>query len=71
MIVTANAVTALRRILERNRGNAPQSLDYRIQGKLKTGLSLIGSVPFEEKGTIALDSLTGKDKVAGSGDTRS
>jgi LEA14-like dessication related protein len=78
MIVTANAATALLRIIDRNHGKQVDSLDYRIRGKLKTGIGLLGSVPFDEKGTIALDSLTGKDKgggkdkpaTAGAGDSR-
>jgi len=62
MIVTADAATALLRILDRNQGKQVDSVDYRIRGKLKTGIRFLGSVPFDEKGTIALDSLAGKGK---------
>ena len=65
MSVTANAATALLRILDRNRGKQVDSLDYRIRGTLKTGIRFLGSVPFDEKGKVALDSLTGRDKGGG------
>jgi LEA14-like dessication related protein len=62
MMVTANAATALLRIIDERRGKRVDSLDYRIRGKLSTSLGLLRSVPFDERGTIALDSLAGKDK---------
>jgi LEA14-like dessication related protein len=65
MLVTANAATAVLRILDRSRGKQVDSLDYRIRGKLKTGITFLGSVPFDEKGKIALDSLDGKGKTGG------
>jgi LEA14-like dessication related protein len=65
MIVTADAATAILRIVGESRGKRVESLDYRIRGTLRTGLGLLGSVPFDEKGTIALDSLTRKDKGPG------
>ena len=62
MIVTANAATALLRIFNANRGKQVETLDYRIKGKLSTSLGLLRSVPFNETGTIALDSLVkGRD----------
>lgn len=62
MMVTANAATALLRILDASRGKKMESVDYRIRGKLSTSLGLLRSVPFDERGTIALDSLAGNDK---------
>ncbi len=58
MLVTANAATALLRILDKDRGGRLEALDYRIRGKLSTSLGLLRSVPFDERGTISLDSLT-------------
>jgi hypothetical protein len=57
MLVTANAATALLRILDKDRGGRLETLDYRIRGKLSTSLGLLRSVPFDERGTISLDSL--------------
>jgi len=57
MMVTANAATALLRIIEKSKGGRVESLDYRIRGKLSTSLGLLRSVPFDERGTISLDSL--------------
>jgi LEA14-like dessication related protein len=68
MMVTANAATALLRIIDESRGKRVDSLDYRIRGKLSTSLGLLRSVPFDERGTIALDSLAGKDKNKVKGD---
>jgi LEA14-like dessication related protein len=58
MLVTANAATAFLRILDKDRSGRIESLDYRIRGKLSTSLGLLRSVPFDERGTISLDSLT-------------
>jgi LEA14-like dessication related protein len=58
MLVTANAATALLRILDKDRSGRLESLDYRIRGKLSTSLGLLRSVPFDERGTISLDALT-------------
>ena len=57
MLVTANAATALLRILDKDRGGRLEALDYRIRGKLSTSLGLLRSVPFDERGQIDLDSL--------------
>lgn len=59
MLVTANAATAVLRILEKGKGKGKraETLDYRIRGKLSTRLGLLRSVPFDERGTISLDSL--------------
>jgi len=62
MLVTANAATALLRIFEKGKGKRVETLDYRIRGKLSTSLGLLRSVPFDERGTLSLDSLTrGRD----------
>ena len=39
-------------------GDGSLLLDYRIRGKLSTSLGLLRTVPFDEKGSISLDSLT-------------
>ena len=57
MLVTANAATALLKILDKDRGGRLEALDYRIRGKLSTSLGLLRSVPFDERGQIDLDSL--------------
>jgi LEA14-like dessication related protein len=57
MLVTANAATAVLRILEKGKGKRVETLDYRIRGKLSTRLGLLRSVPFDERGTVSLDSL--------------
>jgi LEA14-like dessication related protein len=64
VLITANVATTVLRILDQGRGKRVESLDYRIRGKLSTSLGLLRSVPFDEKGTISLDSLMrGKDKA--------
>lgn len=55
MLVTANAATALLRVLSQGHGKAGSGLHYRIRGDLKTSLGLLRSVPFDETGTIPLD----------------
>lgn len=57
MLITADTVTALTRILDQGRGKRMESLDYRIRGKVSTSLGLLRSVPFDEKGSISLDAL--------------
>jgi LEA14-like dessication related protein len=57
MLVTANAATALLRILGSKGDQRQDSVDYRIRGTLKTRLGLIRTVPFDETGTISLKSL--------------
>lgn len=57
MLVTANVATTLLRIMDKDRSGPDEALDYRIRGKLSTSLGLLRSVPFDEKGTISLDSL--------------
>lgn len=58
MIVTANAATALLKLLSRREGSKRDSLDYRISGELRTSLGLLRTVPFIETGSIPLKSLT-------------
>jgi LEA14-like dessication related protein len=65
MIVTANAATAILRIANSGRGKQMESIDYRIRGKLSTSLGLLRSVPFDEVGTIPLDSITGRGGKGG------
>lgn len=64
MNVTANAATAVLRILDKGGGRRPESLDYRIKGKLRTSLGLLRSVPFDEKGTIDVGSMA-RGRVGG------
>lgn len=54
MMVTANAATALLKIIAQGDGLKREALDYRIRGKLSTSLGLLRSVPFEETGKIPL-----------------
>ena len=59
MIVTANAATALLKIL----GSGHDSRDeigYRLKGKLSTRLGMLRSIPFDESGTLPLGELSGK-----------
>jgi len=59
MIVTANAATALIRILGSDR-KSREDIEYRLKGKLSTRLGLLRSIPFEETGTLPIGSITGK-----------
>ena len=59
MIVTANAATALIRLLGSDR-KSRDVIDYRLKGKLSTRLGLLRSIPFEESGTLPISSITGK-----------
>jgi hypothetical protein len=65
MLVTANAATALLRIMGRKGAERMEPVDYRIRGTLSTRLGLLRSVPFDERGTITLDAL--RRGKAGSG----
>jgi LEA14-like dessication related protein len=65
MLITSNAATALLRIAKAGRARDKESIDYRIRGTLSTSLGLLRSVPFEEKGSIALETLTGRGKGGG------
>jgi LEA14-like dessication related protein len=63
MLVTANVATTLLRIMDKDRKAQGDQLEYRIRGKLSTSLGLLRSVPFDERGTVSLDSLArGKGK---------
>ena len=59
MIVTANAATALIRILGSDR-KSRETIEYRLKGKLSTRLGMLRSIPFEETGTLPIGSITGK-----------
>ena len=63
MIVTANAATALIRILGSDR-KSREAIEYRLKGKLSTRLGIFRSIPFEETGTLPIGSLTGKSRKA-------
>ena len=69
MMVTANAATAILRIINAGKGReGPRdSIDYRISGKLSTSLGLLRSVPFEERGSIPLHELRGGSAKAEAG----
>lgn len=58
MIVTANAATALLKLLSQHDGGRRESLDYRISGQLRTSIGMLRTVPFTESGSIPLKSLT-------------
>mgnify|MGYP001249907260 FL=1 len=59
MIVTANAATALLRILGSDR-KSREAVEYRLKGKLSTHLGIWHSIPFDETGTLPIGSITGK-----------
>lgn len=59
MLVTANAVTALIKILGSDR-KSREALEYRLKGKLSTRLGMWRSIPFEEKGTLPVGSISEK-----------
>jgi len=59
MIVTANAATALIRLLGSDR-KSHEDIEYRLKGKLSTRLGMLRSIPFEESGTLPISSITGK-----------
>ncbi len=58
MRVRASAATALLKVLERGRkrDGEGQSLRYRIRGEVRTALGLLRKLPFDEQGTLDLDS---------------
>ena len=58
-IVTANAATALLRILGSDR-KSREAVEYRLKGKLSTHLGMWRSIPFNETGTLPIGSITGK-----------
>ena len=60
MIVTANAATALLRILGSDR-KSREAVEYRLKGKLSTHLGMWRSIPFDETGTLPIGSITGKN----------
>jgi LEA14-like dessication related protein len=59
MIVTANAATALIKILGGDR-QSREAVEYRLKGKLSTRLGMLRSIPFEETGTLPIGSITEK-----------
>ncbi len=50
MIVTANAATALIRILGDRESRA--AIPYRLKGRLSTRLGMLRSIPFDQSGTL-------------------
>ncbi len=63
MIVTANAATALIRILGSDR-KSREAIEYRLKGKLSTRLGIFRSIPFEETGTLPIGSIFDKRRKA-------
>jgi LEA14-like dessication related protein len=59
MIVTANAATALLKILG-DGGKSYEEVGYRLKGRLSTRLGMLRTIPFDESGTLPLGELTGK-----------
>lgn len=59
MMVTANAATALFKILSGDSKDR-EAVPYRLKGKLSTRLGLLHSVPFDETGTLPIGSITEK-----------
>lgn len=66
MMVTANAATAILRMVSRarDRDEPSETIDYRITGKLSTSLGLLRTVPFEHSGRVPLGQLTGRPREA-------
>ena len=58
MLVTANAATALLKIVGADRKT--DSIDYKVKGKLSTKIGLLRTIPFEEAGTLPIADLLGK-----------
>ncbi len=55
MNVTANAASALLRYLgKRDTESSPDSIDYRLVGKVSLAQGVLRSIPFEERGTLRL-----------------
>ena len=55
MNVTANLAGTLLRLASRSdKGGMPDTLDYRIAGKVSLAPGLLRSIPFEETGTLKL-----------------
>ncbi|MEX0733208.1 MAG: LEA type 2 family protein [Steroidobacteraceae bacterium] len=59
MIVTANAATALLKIVGGDR-KSREEIGYRLKGKLTTRLGMLRTIPFEESGTLPVSDLVGK-----------
>ncbi|MGH8249104.1 MAG: LEA type 2 family protein [Steroidobacteraceae bacterium] len=59
MIVTANAATALLKIVSAG-GKSHEEIGYRLKGELSTRLGLLRKIPFDETGTLPLGELLGK-----------
>jgi LEA14-like dessication related protein len=59
MLVTANAATALIKILGSDR-KSREAIEYRLKGKLSTHLGMWRSIPFDETGTLPIGSITDK-----------
>lgn len=53
MTVTTNLATALLRILPKLE-KSPESLDYRLQGKVETDWTFLRSIPFNETGKLSM-----------------
>mgnify|MGYP002778633212 CR=1 FL=1 len=53
MIVTTNLAGSLLRILPQLERN-PESLEYRLEGRVDTDLGLLRSIPFVEKGRLSM-----------------
>jgi LEA14-like dessication related protein len=61
MLVVANAATALIGIAGSDR-KSREAIEYRLKGKLSTRLGLLRSIPFDETGTLPIDSIIGKHR---------
>lgn len=61
MIVTANAASALLKIVGGDR-KSREEIGYRLKGKLSTRIGMLRTIPFDETGTLPLADLTGKKR---------
>ncbi len=59
MVVTANAATALLKILGGDLSSRDE-IGYRLKGKLSTRVGMLRSIPFDESGTLPIGDLMGK-----------
>jgi len=63
MLVTANAATALLKIMGAE--HKTDSINYKVKGKLSTKIGLLRTIPFDESGTLPISDLLGKKRKGG------
>jgi LEA14-like dessication related protein len=63
MLVTANAATALLKIVGAD--SKTDEIPYKVKGKLSTRIGLLRTIPFDESGTLPIADLLGKRRKGG------